>query len=257
MKPQSIFKKEAIAKEFPFVQDVLDKIGTDLNKIDRIEVKRLDRSFLFSVPSDELFDGSLGSDGDTDRLFGVWEKREGWQVAEIGLTPYYRRRSNYAYSSPEERDGDTYLSAIYGGAEDALFFVHFNESWDTWQGHESYYDKTITILKPPKGFTVWDCIAEAQRAAAAEVVKEVDATEDINSSEYCTISTHRWMPARAKMDILAIHPQAIDFQYEAGIESTQTGCWPYFSTQFMDGKDILEARYIDGKIAVNYCGTVE
>ena len=178
MKNQTIFKKEAIVSEFPFVSDVLDKLHKSLVDIDRIDIRRVDRSFLFSTPEDSAWDGSAGSEYAYQRLFYIAPRGEGRQVAEVPLSPHYLRGSNYAHSSREERNGDTYLSSIYGGYEDAAYFVLYFRQYSDWQGQEGADDvRTLTVLKPPKGFSVLDCIVEARREAAIEVVKAVDAVD--------------------------------------------------------------------------------
>jgi len=172
------FKKIAIGKEFPFLTQIAGELEKELDDFTDIKIARVDRPFLFSVPKDDSWDGSCGESYEYHRLFGVWPLNEGgYQVREIDLTPSRNIGSNYAYSQRISEEGDTYLSSLLGGLDDAAFYVLYHRDYSDWQGNQSVDMRTLTVLKPPKGFTILDCIEEALRDAEREVTMDCDLVD--------------------------------------------------------------------------------
>lgn len=142
------FKIKAFFEEFDFLYKI-----ADLERIERVEVKRIDRDFLNKVPKYIGATGSMVDISNSEAIFLL--DSEGNIVAEP--RPTVDITHNEAYQDDEYEQGERVGDALASLEEDAVNSIQYALLIHTGyriRDHESMGGYKIVVYKPPKGFTL-------------------------------------------------------------------------------------------------------
>ena len=139
-----------------------------------IEISRLSREQLLFIPTDEEWNGSLGSNATYYRFYLILEG----SLVEFQVEGKGEHGSNYAHSSTSATEGETVLNALVrqGLVEDAkkadaiCVFYHFHSDWE---GSERKFEENLTIYLPKVdiAFVLAEAEAEEQARLNAELAR--------------------------------------------------------------------------------------
>ena len=167
------FKKQAFLKEFPWLGNMLEQMEWSIDEVQEIKVKRADENLLSTVPSYYYWDGSAGVTHFEEKINFILKDGT---IIKNAVTQEIESGSNYAYSQPQKRPGESLAEAIdrLNVASDLNFIVVCTIDIDDWPGREYSNYRGIVIYKPPKNRSYDDIIKHFKEQAERQVKREMD-----------------------------------------------------------------------------------
>ncbi|NQT22791.1 MAG: hypothetical protein HQ579_05045 [Candidatus Omnitrophica bacterium] len=179
------YKVQAFFKEFPFLAPVLELVeeGGDHGPqtvlspeyVEEVKVSRIDRGFLEVIPKRDGATGSLVGIRNHESILLFDEKGEVIKEVMQAIDIIH----NEAYREDEKEEGETVGEAL-AEIEDpntVAYAVCIHTGYRI-RDHHSVGGYSITLYKPPKGFTLKEWVEEQERRAKEMLdaqLAEIDA----------------------------------------------------------------------------------
>ena len=164
------FKREAFVKEFPFLNELGQKLDyCDLDYCEEISVGRVDTALLNSIPKQSQAVGSLVGVDSGDQVFLL--AKDGGLIGKVA--PDWKYYSNYAHEDGDSGKGESVLEAIYrlDCAESLRYVVWIRYGYHI-RNHYSGPQWQVKIYKPAKSDILTSLLAQAQQIASDQVEAE-------------------------------------------------------------------------------------
>ncbi|MCH7828434.1 hypothetical protein IH982_01015 [Patescibacteria group bacterium] len=174
------FKVQAFFAEFPFLERLFQErlvvaMGYDNAEVEEVYVKRVDTNFLDKIPLYEGATGSLVGIEDAESIFLLNSQGDFLDVVHSAKSIVH----NEAYLDNEEEEGESVGETLthFRDPDVVAYAVCIHVGFKV-RDHRSVGGYSVTLYKPPKGFSLRGWVEEQQRRAeqmlAAEVA-EIDA----------------------------------------------------------------------------------
>jgi hypothetical protein len=167
------FQIEAVLREFPFLT-AGDQLPVDQERIEEITVSRVTNDLLEIVPFLERIETALVDIRESKRIFLL--DSAGKVLTEVRNARH--EKSTLGRHVEESKPGETVGEALLRVNADEVVFVIVVHTGHRIESNRSQGGYTVTVYKPPRGFTLKEWLDERYRRAEALVkamVAEIDA----------------------------------------------------------------------------------
>lgn len=167
------FFMRSFFEQFSFLT-VGEKPVVQVERVEKVSVSRVGRDFLNRVPQYNGATGSLVDIDDSERIYLF--DREGNLLVEVQQGGYCHH--NEAHTDNEEWDGETVGEALLRTDPAQVHYAVVVHTGYEIRDHFSIGGYSVTVCKPPKGFTLPEWVEEQKHRASEMIsatVAEIDA----------------------------------------------------------------------------------
>ncbi len=179
MKKFKRYYQEAFVSQFSFLFHGENPVANGW-LVEEVRVSRVDEALLEKTP---MYDGATGSRvgiDDNEKIF-LFDK-EGNLLTEVEQAGYCRH--NESHCDDEEWDGEAVGEALLRvDAKDVYYVVTVHTGYRI-RDHHSVGGYSVTLYKPPKGFSLPEWVKERRRRAAQAISAEI-AEIDAEAQQGC------------------------------------------------------------------------
>ena len=168
------FKVQAFFEQFSFLTEGEEPIVRNIEEVEEAVVSRIDKDFLDKEPQYNGATGSLVGIDDDEHIYLfdcngnlLIEVKQGGQCTH-----------NEAYTDDEDWDGETVGESLLRTDPERVHYAVVVHTGYKIRDHHSVGGYSVTVYKPPKGFTLPEWVEEQKQRATAHVkamVAEIDA----------------------------------------------------------------------------------
>ncbi|MBI4120375.1 MAG: hypothetical protein HY454_02815 [Parcubacteria group bacterium] len=168
------FKVQAFFAEFPFLMTGDGPIVRNPEEVEEVAVSRIDKDFLGKEPQYDGASGSMVGIDDSERIYLFDQDGNLLVEVEQGGCCYH----NEAYTEDESWDGETVGEALLRTDPAQVHYAVVVCTGYEIRDHYSVGGYSVTVCKPPKGFTLPEWVEEQKRRASEQIaatIAEIDA----------------------------------------------------------------------------------
>lgn len=170
----SKFQIRAFFTQFPFLTSGDEPLVRDTEKVEVVAVSRIDKDFLGKEPKYDGATGSLVGIHDSERIYLF--DRDGNLLIEVKQGGYCHH--NEAHTDNEEWQGETVGEALLRTDPAQVHYAVVVHTGYEIRDHHSVGGYSVTVYKPPQGFSLPDWVEEQTRRASEQIaatLAEIDA----------------------------------------------------------------------------------